>query len=483
LILIQSPSILAKLNAFVGILFMPRSGMRRHRLWMTLAIAVLVVDVIAGILVTRRQTLFHAEISQSYLVLLQLQAILSSLQDMETGQRGYLLTGDHDFLEPYLRGRRQLDGQIDQALRTSRNNPEHYQNLLKLRAAASTRTITLEENLNIFEAEGLDPARAHVRLGYGKREMDSVRALIGGLIRDERNRLDSRLHRASQYSQFMLISLLGGAVAVVLLLIWCFVLLTRELKGRAERTRDLERRVEERTRRLTEVNQELEAFCYSVSHDLRAPLRSISGFSEALLEDLGPRLEEQECDYLRRVVAASKRMGVLIDDLLNLSRVSREEVRKDELDLSAEAQAVAEECRRGGEYDGVAVEIQPQLTAKGDRRLIRIALVNLIDNAFKFTRPVEAPRIQVSQVAEQNGERIFCVTDNGVGFDMEYVHKLFSPFQRLHRPQDFEGTGIGLAIVRRVVQRHGGRVWAESIPGQGTRMYFTLPKEDSIHAG
>jgi two-component system NtrC family sensor kinase len=218
-------------------------------------------------------------------------------------------------------------------------------------------------------------------------------------------------------------------------------------------------------------NDELEAFGYSVSHDLRAPLRSIDGFS-AVLEEYGDRLDERGRDALRRVRAATRRMGQLIEDLLQLSKVVRAELRRTRIDLSLLARTVAAEVARADPSRQVEVVIQPGLVTEGDEGLVRIVLENLFGNAFKFTARVPSARIELGYSA---GERAFYLRDNGVGFDMAYAGRLFSAFQRLHRESEYPGTGIGLATVQRIIQRHGGKIWARSEVGQGTTFFWTLP--------
>jgi len=236
---------------------------------------------------------------------------------------------------------------------------------------------------------------------------------------------------------------------------------------------DLERRVAERTAELAEANRGLEAFAYSVSHDLRAPLRSIDGFGKILLEDFAGPLGDEGRQHLHRMRAASQRMGHLIDDMLKLSRVSRVELRREPVDLTALATSVVAELREADPGRAVSVSIQSGLSAKGDPALLRIALENLLGNAWKFT--TARPDASISFGAEQhNGVRAWVVRDNGAGFDMAYADKLFAPFQRLHRQDEFPGSGIGLATVARIVGRHGGRAWAESAVDKGTAVSFTL---------
>ncbi len=227
---------------------------------------------------------------------------------------------------------------------------------------------------------------------------------------------------------------------------------------------------------LERKNKELEAFSYSVSHDLRAPLRAIDGFSHALLDDCAETLGEAGMGHLNHVLTATKRMAELIDDLLMLSRVSREGLVRGDVNLSEIAQAIAEDLRQKDPERIVEFTIARDLVVSADRRLIRIVLENLIGNAWKFTSKIHAARVEVGAV-DKLGTMTYFVRDNGAGFEMTYATKLFSPFQRLHREDEFPGTGIGLATVYRIVDRHGGRAWAESVVDRGTTILFTIPTE------
>jgi signal transduction histidine kinase len=231
----------------------------------------------------------------------------------------------------------------------------------------------------------------------------------------------------------------------------------------------LEKRVDERTAALEAANRDLEAFSYSVSHDLRTPLRAIDGFSQALLEDYQAQLDNTAQRYLKRIRVGAQRMGELIDDLLALARVSRVSLNLVALDLSSLAGEIVAEIRRRDPERATPVHIAPGLSARGDARLLRIALENLLDNAWKYTA-----RHPDAQVWVGRDDTTFYVRDTGAGFDMTYVDKLFEPFQRLHVDGIYEGTGIGLAIVARIISHHGGRIWATGDVDKGATFFFTL---------
>jgi signal transduction histidine kinase len=252
--------------------------------------------------------------------------------------------------------------------------------------------------------------------------------------------------------------------------------LQRDITGREkaeEEVRELNKDLEHHVRQLEESNKELEAFSYSVSHDLRSPLRSIDGFSRALVEDYGGKFDEEGRDFLERIRGATQRMSQLIDDLLKLSRVARMEAKREKVYLSAIAADIAGRLRKNQPERQVRFIIADGLAASGDERLLTVALENLIANAWKFSEKNPEAVIEFG-IAHVQGEPAYFVKDNGAGFDMAFADKLFSPFQRLHHAAEFSGTGIGLATVKRIVNRHGGRVWIESEVNKGTTVYFTL---------
>lgn len=244
-------------------------------------------------------------------------------------------------------------------------------------------------------------------------------------------------------------------------------------KRMEEDVQKLNEDLKQRAAQLEAANKELEAFSYSVSHDLRAPLRSIDGFSHALLEDYSEQLPDEGRSYLERVRAAAQRMAVLIDDLLNLSRITRTQLQPKFINLSKLVEDIAQSLRESQPGRQVTLAVTPDLMAEGDPHLMRIVLENLLNNAWKFTSRQEQPMIEFGQKTHVK-ERTFYVRDNGVGFDMAYADKLFGVFQRLHSISEFPGTGVGLATVQRIIAIHGGRIWAESAEGKGATFYFTL---------
>jgi signal transduction histidine kinase len=270
-----------------------------------------------------------------------------------------------------------------------------------------------------------------------------------------------------------------AAITLILLLGW---LLWWTLQRTAIQPLEAEIRVREakeaqlrqRTRELEASMHELESFSYSVSHDLRGPLRAIDGFSHALMEDYGHTLDATATGYIERTRAAAQRMGLLIDELLALARMARQDMNLVEVDLSAMVRGVLAHLAQTDPHPNpVEIEVEDHVRVRADAALLGIALENLLGNAWKFTAKTAAARISF-RTLPQNGETLYVVQDNGAGFDMRYVDKLFRPFQRLHAATEYAGSGIGLATVQRIITRHGGRVWAEGEPGQGACFFFTL---------
>lgn len=275
--------------------------------------------------------------------------------------------------------------------------------------------------------------------------------------------------------------LAGLAVLSVLILSLAYLSIRRHEATLAlsELTDQLEQRVRERTADLEAANRDLREFSYSVAHDLRTPLRALHSFSDLLAQDYSERLDAQGLNYVQRIQSASQKMAGLIDDLLYLSKISREDVRRAPLDLS---QLVHEAVAHLGPTEparSISFKIEENITAIGDARLLRLALSHLFSNAVKFTRHCAEANIEFGQTTRAN-ENIYFIRDNGIGFDMAFANKLFKPFQRLHTTQEFEGSGIGLSLVARIIERHGGKIWAESTPDHGASFFFTLTTRSDL---
>jgi signal transduction histidine kinase len=245
-----------------------------------------------------------------------------------------------------------------------------------------------------------------------------------------------------------------------------------EILQRAQEIQDANKKLIDYQRELEAVNKELESFSYSVSHDLRAPLRSMSGFSQILVKDYDKLAAAERNDYLQRISKAATKMGILIDGLLNLSRLTRKQLHREPVDLSALTRSITDEFKTNAKP--IDIVVQENLVVDGDAALLHVVMQNLLHNAWKFSAKAAHPRIEVGSCGDGNGGTACFVRDNGAGFNMEYRNKLFGSFQRLHSDEEYEGHGIGLATVQRVIHRHGGRIWAESEVGKGATFYFTL---------
>ncbi len=538
-------------------------------------------------------------VEHTYQVLNASELLLSTIQDAEARQRGYLLTGDEQYLKPYRGVVSAERPALERLSALAGDNLLQQTRLEEVDRLAGIRLARLERGISIRREQGIGPAIEAVRTAEGARLMDQIRFLLSAVEAEEHRLLTQRTQAAAdQAARTRWALALGTALLVALLIVAGVIIendigklqssertlrrqadlldksqdaivvwrlggvieywnhgaeelygisrqeavgsihnellhpihplgisaiqerllrdgewrgeLTHVLGGRQiivesrmtlviepdgrktvlktnrditeekraqeeirELNRELEQRVQDRTAQLEASNKELEAFAYSVSHDLRAPLRGIDGWSLALLEEYGSQFDQNAHQYLERVRAETQRMGNLIDDLLKLSRLTRAELRYESVDLSALSSAIARRLQESEPNRNIDFAIQEGLAGIADARLLEIVLVNLLSNAVKFTSPRPRARIEFGQTRRHN-ELAFYVRDNGVGFDMAYASTLFGAFQRLHRYTEFPGTGIGLATAQRVLRRHGGKIWADAKPDQGATFYFTI---------
>jgi PAS domain S-box-containing protein len=546
----------------------------------------------------------EGSVEHTYQVLNASERLFSGIEDADARQRGYLLTGEQQFLDRYREMLSAKHAALEQLRTLTGDNLAQQTRLRELDRLIDARLALLERGISARRDQGLEAAIAVVRSGESSRLTSGIRTVLAAMETEERQLLTQRTKAAAQQADRTRGALAGGTAILVVLLIFAGLIiesdvgklqasaktlrrqtdlldqahepmlawelggpieylnrgaekfyglsaaeaigrrshhlfhtrhpmgmdrieallardgrwrgeLTQQIDGREvmvesfltlvsepdgrktvlEVNRDiteekraqeeilqlnqqLEQRVKDRTAQLEASNKELEAFAYSVSHDLRAPLRGIDGWSLALLEDCGSTLDQTARQHLERVRSEAQRMGLLIDDLLTLSRLTRLKLQHESVDLTALAHTIACRLREAEPHRNIDFTIQEGLSTAGDSHLLDIAVSNLMSNAVKFTGPRDLARIEVGKANGQH-EMAFFVRDNGVGFDMAYAGMLFGAFQRLHKHTEFPGTGIGLATVQRVVRRHGGKIWADAKPGEGATFYFTIGAERS----
>lgn len=443
------------------------------------------------------QSLHDSEywVAHTWQVINQVESIMSSAKDAETGNRGYLITGDESYLEPYTIARRELGDKLDHFASLTADNPSHTHRLVEMRAVLEQRLNLLQQGIDLRKGNDHETVRSMVLSGTGKTEMDRLRRIADDMESEERRLLVIRTAIADHDNQraHYIIALASALDFVFIVFLFRYFEIERRMRFSAENDAErlavarseaeeradevrslnasLEERVKSRTNELEIINHELEAFSYSVSHDLRAPLRTIDGFSLALEEDYQSIVDETGRDYIRRVRAGVQRMGQLIDALLQLSRITRAEITREHFSISELAETVAGVLRDEDSDRNVLIRVEPNLEADADPRLVRVALENLIGNSVKFSSKKPDTCIDFGWDTEKMA---WFIRDNGAGFDMSYADKLFNAFNRLHGDKDFRGSGIGLATVARIIHRHHGTIWAEGVVDHGATFWFTL---------
>ena len=421
-------------------------------------------------------------VTHTQLVLETLQATIIDITEAEAGQRGYILTGQQKYLEPYRAGLDQFHREIKDLRELTSDNPGQQDAVKQLESLIAARLAALAQRIDIFQRSGRMAGVEAIAMGNnGEELMDQIRALTNEMRSTEQQLLNRRIATATASTWRMKIVLvLGNSLAVVFLFI-AGTVIHREMSRRnlaEQQLRTSNEDLERRTAELSDTNAELESFSYSVAHDLRAPLRQMAGYANLLIQDHGDQLDAEARRFLGKVEDGAGKMGRLIDDLLSLSKIGRQEPSIQATPLDSLLRNVVEDL--APEYAGRHVEwkISDLFNAECDPTLMRQVFVNLLSNAIKYTRKREHAVIQVGQT-NRNGSRVIFVRDNGAGFEMRYAGKLFGVFQRLHKACEFEGTGVGLAIVQRIIRKHGGRIWAEAEPERGATFFFTV----GPHAG
>jgi signal transduction histidine kinase len=440
-------------------------------------------------------TLIDAQFWQAHTleVITRTETLVAQVRTAESAARGYILTGSPIFEQQYAGATRDIQNSIVNIQRLTGDNVSQQERITRLRTHISAKLTVLEAGIAVRRGHPtgmIDPSLLGAVINDTPDRMDSVQVTIREIEADEHRLLDQRIRATNSARRSVWITFTIAFALDFLLLIAAFEQLVRAERDReristnaaqiamlntelTSLNSELEQRVEERTHELAVANQELEAFSYSVSHDLRAPLRTIDGFSLALQEDFSDKLNDEGRNYIDRVRNGVQRMGTLIDALLQLSRVTRSDIQRERVDLSQLATLVFHELEAADPGRNVVWMAQPNLVTEADARLMRIAFENLIGNAWKFTARSPNATIEFGS-SLRNGQTVYFIRDNGAGFDMQYVDRLFTAFQRLHGEREFKGSGIGLATVLRIIRRHHGAIWAEGEPDRGATFFFTL---------
>lgn len=469
--------------------------MKRGKMRLLMAGAILVVLLNAWFAFAALSRMFSAQdwFTHTLTTVTTTEEIQVAMSSANSAARAFLLTGDNQFERNYNAAVTEAHAATDRLQKLTEDNQLQQQRIAILRQRIAVRLGAIDAVLSMRRAHSRDFNDPDVLAPALSETPDggiSPKYALAQIKAEEDRLLGNRKDETASSRKKVLLAFIGASVLDLVLLVLAFQLLERvaddrqTLEARAEViaslnselttiNEDLERRVDQRTRELATSNQELEAFSYSVSHDLRAPLRTIDGFSLALKEDFSHCLNEEGQDYINRVRSGVQRMGQLIDALLQLSRVTRSEVQRERVDLSAIILGVFDELMAATPEREVDLVAQPGVLAMADPRLVRIALENLVGNALKYSSRTEHARIEFGSDV-QEGRTVYFIRDNGVGFDMQYVDRLFTAFQRLHGDREFKGSGIGLATVSRIIRRHHGEIWALGEVGKGATFYFTL---------
>jgi signal transduction histidine kinase len=474
-----------------------------HRGRLFAAFGLVLAFALADALVSYRMTLRLIEnerwVTHTHEVLNELEGTLSALKDAETGERGYIITGDESYLAPYKTGIVEVQQHLDSLRSLTADNARQQRRIAELAPLIANRLEQLRRGLAAFRTAGPEAARATVLMGTGQQTMDAVRWLAAQMTADETALLSRRSQTSRESGRTVLWTISIANLLLVGLILLAVYLTQRDLQRRRQAemallaARDeLEVRVRERTAELATANEhlrrsalelersnrELQDFAFVASHDLQEPLRKIQAFGDRLRGKHGEALGPEGIDYLERMQRAAHRMHVLINDLLTFSRVASKGQPFVTTDLGQIAREVLSDLEVRMEQTGGRVEVGGLPTVDADPLQMRQILQNLIGNALKFHREGEPPQVKVSGSLLAGGgppRARIVVADNGIGFDMKYLDRIFTPFQRLHGRQEYEGTGMGLAVCRRIVERHGGTLTAESAPGEGSRFLVTLP--------
>lgn len=401
-----------------------------------------------------------------------LNNIDAAMSEAEDTHRRYLVTGEASYLEAYKKVVTQKPTFTAYLIDLSRESPEQQQRVGLLDRMMDRQLNAESKAIALFQDGGFRAVKKMVFEGAGKRELGVIHQIIADMDLHERQAVGRRVAESAAGTRTTIILLGIGALLQLVLLAWVYYLIRHDITERRRVAGELQRRGE----LLEAANKELEAFSYSVSHDLRAPLRHIDGYAALLRKSVEPSLNEKAARYLQTISDSAKQMGQLIDDLLVFSRMGRQEMLHTAVNLDQVIKNILSDLRLDLQGREISWTIAALPEVQGDPAMLRQVFMNVIANAVKFTSTRPIATIEIGVQHPSSTEIVLFVRDNGVGFDMQYAPKLFGVFQRLHRADEFEGTGIGLANVRRIVHRHGGRTWAEAVPDKGATFYVLLPR-------
>jgi signal transduction histidine kinase len=463
------------------------------RLVIWFVLASLIVVLMFALSYFNTQRLRESEVfwlEHGYQIIADLEASYITLREAESDQRTYLVNDDVRFLNSLKTAADKFGAQIDRLESLTADNPGQHARVEKLETLGIERINMLEAQARLKQERGAEAVKQEILEGSGTRKMSEAYSLADEIKQEEESLLAERRARSAASARNAMWSLAALGAAMMATLAMAYTFISREIIGRRRTeeellrlNEELEDRVARRTAEIEASNKELEAFSYSVSHDLRAPLRHVASFANLLREHAASSLDEIGENYLRRIVEAANSMGRLIDGLLIFSRLGRVEMSREPVSLKQLTEEALQELQPEVEGREIVWSIGEMPVVEGNREMLRTVVVNLLSNAIKFTRTRRPAQIEVGCRRALEGEAVCFVRDNGVGFDMRYAGKLFGVFQRLHRARDFEGTGIGLANVQRIILRHLGRVWAEGEVGRGATFYFSLPlREEPLRA-
>ncbi len=411
-------------------------------------------------------------VAHTYQVAVVLKDIFSGVQDVESAQRMFSVSGVESYLVPCNAAFDKLPGQLAKARDLLSDNPTQLARLKTLRADIDKRLAQVRVRIQQRRELGAGALNPEIANGQGVQLMGAVRADVAAMIAEEDHLLSGRLGVLQRTRQRALwLQNVAGFVSLALL-VGVFATLAKQMLRAIRAEQDAQRS----NTQLRDANNEMRSFSYSVAHDLRSPLRAINGFAQVLVDDCAAQLGDEGRRALARITANATNMGQLIDDLLALSKISYQPLRADKIDMTQLAREAYNELREPGNGHQVECVINELPPASGDPSLLRQVWLNLIGNALKFSRMRARTDIEIGGNVAGPEFATYYIRDNGAGFDMQYATKLFGAFQRLHEPGEFEGTGIGLALVQRIVQRHGGTIWAEGKEGAGATFAFTLPE-------